>query len=100
MVESGNFDIPTNPFFLYRCVCQFASPGRTHNVPAMHTQPQTVIIQSTFFGFRAYATTLPDVVVTGKNVPEAKTKLNDALRNHFSTGGSALAAEVTYHIVY
>ncbi len=67
----------------------------------MPTQPKTVIIQSTFSGFRAYATSLPDVVVTGKNVPEAKTKLHVALQNHLRTGGQpALSADVTYHIVY
>jgi hypothetical protein len=67
----------------------------------MHTQPKTVIIQSTFSGFRAYATSLPDIVVTGKNVPEAKTKLHVALQDHLRTGGKpALSADVTYHIVY
>ncbi|MBD0256271.1 MAG: hypothetical protein ICV83_11180 [Cytophagales bacterium] len=67
----------------------------------MHTQLKTVIIQSTFSGFRAYATSLPDVVVTGKNVPEAKTKLHVALQAHLlTTGQPALSADVTYHIVY
>ncbi len=59
-----------------------------------------VIIQSTFSGFRAYATSLPDVVVTGKNVPEAKTKLHVALQDHLRTSGHALPADMTYHIVY
>jgi hypothetical protein len=60
-----------------------------------------IIIQSTFSGFRAYATSLPDVVVTGKNVPEAKTKLHLALQNHLRANGqAALPADVTYHIVY
>ncbi len=60
-----------------------------------------VIIQSTFSGFRAYATSLPEVVVTGKNVPEAKSKLHVALRDHLRTSGQpALPADLTYHIVY
>ena len=72
-----------------------------HNVLLMHTKPKTVIIQSTFCGFQAYATALPDLVVTGKNVPEAKTKLKAALRDHLRTGGQpALPADVTYHVVY
>jgi hypothetical protein len=67
----------------------------------MYIQPKTVIIQSTFSGFRAHATSLPDVVVTGKNVPEAKTKLHVALQDHLRTGGQpVLPADVTYHIVY
>jgi hypothetical protein len=39
--------------------------------------------------------------VTGKNVPEAKTKLHVALQNHpRANGQAALPADVTYHIVY
>lgn len=69
--------------------------------PAMPITPETVIIRSTFSGFQAYATALPDLVVTGKNVPEAKTKLTVALLNHLRAGGQpALPADVTYHIVY
>lgn len=67
----------------------------------MHTPSKTVIIQSTFSGFQAYATSVPDLVVTGKNVPEAKNKLKAALQHHLRTGGQpALPADVTYHIVY
>jgi predicted RNase H-like HicB family nuclease len=67
----------------------------------MQTQPETVIIESTFSGFQAYATALPDVVVTGKNVPEAKTKLKQALQDHLRADDQlALPADVTYHIVY
>ncbi len=88
-------------FFPYPCIRRLAGNGRLHNVPLMHTTPKTVIIQSTFCGFQAYATALPDVVVTGKNVPEAKTKLKAALRDHLRTGSQpALPADVTYHVVY
>jgi hypothetical protein len=67
----------------------------------MHTQLKTIIIQSTFSGFQAYATSLPDIVVTGKNIPEAKTKLKVALQDHlYPAEQPALLADVTYHIVY
>ena len=60
---------------------------RPHNISAMYTHPKTVIIQSTFSGFQDYATSLPDVVVIGKNVPEVKIKLHVALKDHLLTGG-------------
>jgi hypothetical protein len=67
----------------------------------MHILPKTVIIQSTFSGFQAYATSLPHIVVTGKNIPEAKTKLKVALQDHLAPAGQpALLTDVTYHIVY
>jgi hypothetical protein len=54
-----------------------------------------------FAGFQAYATALPELVVTGKNVPDAKTKLKVALQNLLRMGCQpVLPARTTYHIVY
>lgn len=67
----------------------------------MLIQTKTVIIQSTFSGFQAYATSLPDIVVIGKNIPEAKTKLKVALQDYLTPAGQpAVLTDVTYHIVY
>lgn len=90
------------PFFFWYPRAQPILPnGWAHNVTAMIKPAKTVIIQSTFSGFQAYATSLPEIVVTGKNIPEAKTKLRAALQDYLPVSGpSALSAEVTYHIVY
>ena len=94
-------NIPTPIFLSTHAPTGLQVPVGRVTLLSMQSQPHRIIIQSTFFGFQAYATSLPDVVVTGKNVPEVKAKLRAALQDHFRTSGHpALSADITYHIVY